>query len=508
MKAEKAKGNWEKEGCKCTVVRDPENHDKILKMFGAYTNGVATSVFSVRFQSKGEYDLRGSISIRSVRTGQVLRAEKTGNPVSADIRINANTKTAIKNKIVETFERLYQAHVGVVFRDIGQSRSDDLPLSFAIHVFGREFLIKEMHATEDILKRRLREMGKIATPLDKYPMAKIPMSSLEDIRTQLGASSDDGFQFCWKLIRWLQVTHKFFGENPFEKYYDRYPKRTPKSLESVIEAANRAKSLPDPVFRGLAAEIASAPSGDVKTTGMLLIHNAGLSATDACNLTWQQVIFDGVREGSCQLAVRNDETVGATHDYMHPIFPFGARELRRRYDDLIQSNPKLGEQKVLQGLEPKILTAHCRTRLHHLGISAEVLSQEKGKGQTGGGVKLLQKDYYYRLTYHCGMRNEGELNFMRTLSMGTDVTTDNYRSLSSPSGQRRLQLMVKRDTRLEPMPPKRAPKIDQSGNQTTVIATPQDPGRTTVVSMRVKLKKGDRLIVSSEEGVRGTVSIL
>ncbi|MDD3194169.1 MAG: hypothetical protein PHE47_10100, partial [Oscillospiraceae bacterium] len=111
------------------------------------------------------------------------------------------------------------------------------------------------------------------------------LSVLVDIRTQFGASSDDGFQSCWKLIHYPQVTHRFFGENPFDKYYDRHPKRTPKSLENVIEAANRAKSLPDSVFRGLAAEIASAPSNNVKTTGVLLIHSAGLSAVDACKLT-------------------------------------------------------------------------------------------------------------------------------------------------------------------------------------------------------------------------------
>ncbi|MDD3194168.1 MAG: hypothetical protein PHE47_10095 [Oscillospiraceae bacterium] len=154
------------------------------------------------------------------------------------------------------------------------------------------------------------------------------------------------------------------------------------------------------------------------------------------------------------------------------------------------------------------MTAYCRTCLHHLGISSGELARERGKGQTGGGVKLLQKDYYYRLTYHCGMRNEGELNFLRTRSMGSDVTTDNYRSLSSPSGQQRLQLMLNRDTRLEPMPPKRAPQILKNGSKTCVTVTSQDPSRTTAVTMRIHMKKGQTVTIWSEEGLNGTVSVV
>lgn len=482
---------------------------QIKKVEGAYTNGVATAFFSINHQEAGEYDLRGSLSFRSVRTHRVLcsrcKGGKEGKPIRADIRFKSGTELGIKNKIVDAFESLYQQNADAIYSDAAGTRSDDLPLSLAIRVFGREFLVRETHAQEETTARRLREMGKIAVSFDKYPVSKIPLSALVSVKAQKGATADDVFQLLWRFVTYLQVIHKYFGENPFDKYYDRYQRRTPKSLEDVVEAANRAKSLPDKVFRALAEEISHAPTSDPKTTGMLLIHSGGISAVEACKLTWGQVIFDQICEGSCQLAIRNEENAGATHDYTHPIFPFAARELRRRFEQLPQ-DARLNNRKVLSGLFPKALVAHCRTRLHHLGMSDYELAEERGKGKIGGGVKLLHKDYYFRLGHHCGMRNEGELNFMRIRSLGTDVTADNYRSLSAPSGQKRLQKELKRDTRLEPMPPKRAPEICTQEGKTLVNVSPQDPARTTAVTIRIKLKKGQSVVVSSEEGLHGTVS--
>ncbi|MEG1683648.1 MAG: hypothetical protein RR295_07450, partial [Oscillospiraceae bacterium] len=405
-------------------------------------------------------------------------------------------------------ESLYQAYADVIYKDATGTRSDDLRLSLVVRLFGREFLMRETHAREETTLRRLREMGRLAARLDRYPLGKIPLSALVALKKEQGAAADDGLQLLWRFLHYLQAIHQYFGENMFDKYYQRYPKRTPKPLEEVVAAANRAKSLPDSTYRTLAAEISRASATDAKTTGLLLIHHGGLSAVEACKLTWGQVTFDAIDDGSCQLALRKEDNAGATHDYTHPVFPFAARELRRRYDHLRRDGASLDSRKVLAGLTPKVLTAHCRTRLHHLGVSHRELAEETGKGQIGGGVKLLLKDYEYRLVYHCGIRSEGELNYMRLRSLSTDVTADNYRSFSSPSGQKRLLLTLRRDTRLVPTPPKCAPEIAKGDNRTCVTVTPQNPGRTTAVTLRLKLQKGQTVTVWSEAGLRGTVSVV
>ena len=97
---------------------------------------------------------------------------------------------------------------------------------------------------------------------------------------------------------------------------------------------------------------------------------------------------------------------------------------------------------------------------------------------------------------------------MRLRSLSTDVTADNYRSFSSPSGQKRLLLALRRDTRLVPTPPKRAPEIAKDDTKTCVTVAPQDPGRTTAVTLRLKLQKGQTVTVWSEAGLRGTVSVV
>lgn len=240
---------------------------------------------------------------------------------------------------------------------------------------------------------------------------------------------------------------------------------------------------------------------------MLLFYSAGINITVACSLTWGDLIFEGIPpfQDCCQIHLSKEKTVGAAHDYTHPIFRFGAHELKRRYEAIkFSGDPRIDKRKILGGLTATALTAFCRTCLQYLGVSHQTVEEAKSK-RIGGGVMLLLQDYYYRLIHHCGIRSSAELKYLRMHSLGMDVTADNYRSLSSPSGQKRLQLLLNRDTRFEPENVKSTVTVTttDAGYRTFVIP-PHVPSRTTAVTFRIRMKRGQKITILSEEGLKGT----
>lgn len=538
-------GNWNDKRCKFDQSVDGGAR-------GTYTNGISFAKFSLNKQTNGEYLLRGRLSLRSVRNeAKVLeRIEEDGKkvPIAADIRLKSIEEEDIKAEIVMRFESLVANNYDIIYKDVKGTRADDLTLLQALHVFGREYIIdakkvkrevfaevnttrddntaaKEAKGSEpmskevedkntkkdDPVKKKIDQLNKVAVKLEKYSLCEIPQSALTKIKQETGKSTDGAFRDLCEFVAYLQRRHRYFGENPFLVFYEKNPKKTPKSAEELTDALDKPESLEKDVQQKVYERISLAPSDAEKETGVLLVYGAGLTAVDACKQKWGSLVFGQVPyfPESCQIKLWREQTTGSTHDFTRPLFPFVARELKRRYLELKEQDPELDEKKIVGNLNSSQLTAYCRTLLLHCGVKYSDVVDARTKG-TGGGVMLMRKDYHYRLMYECGITKVAELNYLRMYSMGCDVTVDNYRSLSSPSGQYRLQVALNRYTAHESMP--KDTKITEEKNAETglnhITVPPSNPERTTAIITRVKLKSGEIFRFYSPEGLDGTVTVV
>lgn len=112
----------------------------------------------------------------------------------------------------------------MIYQDMQEMRVDDLTVLKALHLFGWEFLFEKQHLPEKTVKQRLCLMSKAAVKLEDYRLDEIPQSALIMARRKLGPSGDDCYRYLAEFIHHLQVSHKYIGDNPIEKYYEKHPR--------------------------------------------------------------------------------------------------------------------------------------------------------------------------------------------------------------------------------------------------------------------------------------------
>ena len=122
----------------------------------------------------------------------------------------------------------------------------------------------------------------------------------------------------------------------------------------------------------------------------------------------------------------------------------------------------------------------------------------------GGGVCLLLKDFSNNLTRYCGIWSEASVIFLLVKSMTNDVTSDNYSSSSCPMGQERIQHYMERDTRFVAKPRKAPIIVREEDGKKTVTVPPDDPQRFTMITVRKKMKKGEKIKLYSRLGLKVT----
>ena len=204
--------------------------------------------------------------------------------------------------------------------------------SQAVRVHGARFLAAEK-GNADTQKRKEREIMQIAAKLDAYTMDSIPQAALSAIyKEQPEKTRGSRFRLLerfWSYCRDIGVYH---GQNPFEQFLMKNPSGKKTTPEDLQRKAMQPASIPEKVERALNQRIREASPEDAKMTGLLLIKEAGFSASEACQLRWDDVKFNqmGRPEATVQFEIQKDFSAGATHDYKRPGSPRCARELHRR----------------------------------------------------------------------------------------------------------------------------------------------------------------------------------
>lgn len=106
---------------------------------------------------------------------------------------------------------------------------------------------------------------------------------------------------------------------------------------------------------------------------------------------------------------------------------------------------------------------------------------------------------------YCGVWRSSELDYLLMNMLRNDVTMDNYCSLSSPQGQRRIQLLLNRDKRYALLPPSTDITLrteeGPGDRETTISIPPTDPALTTKAKCLVHLHAGEYITFMGDGGL-------
>lgn len=456
---------------------DNEGHHHIQGTY--YLNGVPFR-FSLNEQKKG-YRLRGRISIISPSNGRVLKKigserravteewneehpneKMTGKALERlniykEFNINTLDDEDIKKRIAEKAAKLfskYSSTITAAQKEIGIVAQHTAVQ--AASIYEKDFL-KSFYPKVTDGTRRQKELiiARVTAELSAAPMGAITSAMLKHYAKNHEKSWEEDLRVAEKFWEFCLDQGVYRGRNPISAFLeDAAERKHKKSNEDNMNRAAEFICLPEEVERKLNGSICG-NIGDSGFMGIALVKEGGLAAQDACNLLWKDVQFHD-DTGYVSLHLEFNDIAGATHDYTRPIFPFGAEILKAHRGRLLErySEEELNDLPVITpacpgkySISSKELTQLCRTELLRAGLAEDNMLPVKGKA-IGVGIRLLHRNYKYRLEHYCGLASDpAAVSYLTGHSLQHDVTADHYRSFTCPEGQRYLFNAMKRDGR-------------------------------------------------------------
>lgn len=535
--APSASDNWT--DSRCTLSRTAEPDGQIV-FKGTYYIGDVPFIVSLRQQKSGAnsessapvYDkaLRGQIAVQSIRDGYRLQAcgpdrarllqsvsEVSPGAHPEETKIwkplycsGSMTTKHVKEVIAKKCSKIYREFFTSIEADQRTVAGSQLqPIRAITHYARACFTSGKRVPKQDTINRKIHKLTRLAAALDGHTMESVTVSTLETIYPKFGSSADDIFKVGFQFWEYCQA-RSMITKNPFSDYYTLHSTST-KAPETALNRALTPRSLSDSVDQLLDAHIRSADPLDPGPTALLLCKHLGLNIQQMLELTWSNFAFDSPAPGAAQFLFRIDDIAGATHNYTHPISSFPAAELRRRHQAYLKSKSK--SEFVLQALpnpqeqsssgkkrtpaQPSaaFLRSYILKALRDSGMGQDSLNMDR---QTlyGVGVSTLQAHYRYQLIHQCGLdRHSGPFNFLALRSVASDVTSDHYRSFTSPDGQLHLLKLLSRSNPASTIQDTAILSSTQDGTTTTTVIPPASTDRTFEVEVTVTLQPGDWLEV-------------
>lgn len=414
---------------------------------------------------------------------------------------------------------------------------------------------KELQGREaDDTKSRLRTA---AAKLYAIPLAEITPERLEKVqkskepltKRQLKAL-EDYWYYCSDCFVTLQE-NPFVGASSFRN----------KKRKTAEEAAT-SNHLSEEQEADLDRKLLPLIEEDGCVLAIFLAKDGGISGSYCSKLKWKDIKF-GADPRNVVIQIHR-ESAGATQNYSRPVFPTLALALRKRYERLLRdfTEEKLKGQHVIhlnrkkprpgskeertwdedeedepeddeeddglvraegsvsaeavdeEGKKKKKktrrdrITRYIRETLIAKDVSYEVyLVVEADKDRENAvGTQILLNTYSYKLNNLCGLKENDPtaIMFLKTLSMRRDVTADHYRSFTSPEGQRKLYVALRRaDNGVFDMDAEDPTPIPVTGH--FCRETGSNRQRATELTAEFLLKPGEHLEIRSPYGIKGRV---
>lgn len=308
----------------------------------------------------------------------------------------------------------------------------------------------------------------------------------------------------------------YIGTNPIDTYLSNIKSRRPKrDAKAELKKANSFDSLPFELEAKMNNLILSNFNNSF-FLGLMLVKELRLHVPDVLALRWKDLIF-GDEYVSIRIIRKN--SAGATHDYTHPLFPFAAEVLLKRRTQLLLtiSKEKLDELPVIPDPENPIKPL-SRKKLNDFITNIfkrediDLSSYTPAPGEPcGAGVRLLHKNHDDRLLNECGLEiDPAAADFLKGISLQTDVTADHYRNFIDKQSQDNLYTYLKRDTRFQKALPVEGNGINEErqpdGNIVYKIS-PLSPHKLTGFRVVINARPGDIFSVSSSHGAVITCNV-
>ena len=498
---------------------------------GQYHSGGAT--FSFYLNEQSDHSLRGQISLLDPKDGSILQltgrrrrekerklqlranprregSKKTPDSVKAvrSLYIHANNEAKIKDQIKEAAIKLY--------RDFGAELQDttraipvpQMTLWQAVVAYFDES-IAGANLSPVTIDRKKRDMMLLTSRLADLQIPEISQGRLKTAFSALGGKAGKIFRMADRFFDFIIFAGYYQGSNPFRAYLAANNQTLKAAPDQLMRAALRPRSLTQRQEQLLMDHIISAPADDVQATGILLIRAYGITAKEACNLKWSDLVFGQLFDGpSCQLRRFLTFFAGHTQDYTKPCAPVFALQLARRYSDLSLAGGDLINEYILsidgKRLSPKRLTQYCRSKLLEFGVNYGDLAYDRSLPD-GAGVRLLIAHYKHCLMYRCGLRKDGgALKFLLGQSLAGNTTADHYRSFTDRSGQEWLQMILNRDREFDP-PISEPVHVDQGSSDLHATITSDDPRRFTRAKISIDLQPGQHITLNANCYLHGDV---
>lgn len=423
-------------------------------------------------------------------------------------------RETIKAKIAETAARLYAENAVELLDSAKRSMQiGEMSFALAVKLYGNRYAnFRTKNA--DSQTGCLRLLRRVSVTLGAVPIYQLSHTTILRLAQILGTNWHEYVKEASIFLDFAFTQKKGSeGENLFASYLEQNPTSGARNVKKLRRKALGTDILSQNEEEKLDAEIESFPKDNVRL-GMLLVKECCLSSKAACSLMWRDIHFPTEESTSALIDLQRDNTAGATKNYSFPISPFGTRVLQNRYEELSHVYPleRLARMPVLlarsseKAMQPKDLTAACRTALHNVGVSYGTLTKLEDPNQ-GAGITLLQNTYRHRLYDTCGLKSDPTtFDFLQHKVLSHSVLADHYRCFTDSTARRYQTVILRRDPRSAPQ--KQCGKSirkskDQSGE--TVRIAPPDPLNKTTVSYKVHLKPGETITLSAQYGCKMTV---
>lgn len=394
--------------------------------------------FSVCEQKPGvEYRLRGQIKILDPHTGRTIKGSETA------IRVRENNPRELKKIISKKVVKLsakFDKQLNNIFRDHAISQ-EMYPLQM-FRTFGREYLSRRGRSP-DYRKDLSHRLEAVCEKFGRTPVAQISPPLIRQVYQYCGKTGHDSILLAYRFFAFCRDRKAYLGDNPLEHFIrEELPRKKRGNAELLQRKAGEekvfSKSEKEQSLRLIKDNLQ-----DGRNMGILLIADGGLSAKEAVEFTWRNIIFSPDDYNYVILQLYKADNAGYTHCYDHPVFPYAGFLLHQRYEKLLEEYDAKAVQDfpvVSHAQNPKVplttstMTAYCKQYLRIVFANGK-----NPMVPECAGVQFLLKDFSHRISYICGMEADpSAVRYMRGMSLTNDVTADNYRSFSGEDGQRYL----------------------------------------------------------------------
>lgn len=437
-----------------------------------------------------KYKMKGSISLHSA-DGSVMKVG--GKEVRKVLYLKCSDADYIKKYIAEKAQSIFSEHAKhILLPGIGFVDKKTMPFAIAAEHFAQVFAREKYpKASERENKERIKTLKTMCSLFPPTPICELSKNQVYDTIDKYGLSAND-VSLLNAFWNYLLNKHAIACANPIDDHVKKKP-----STKSLAASAKSSGVLSIEQQDELFAALIASPSG--LACGAML-ELSGLSASEACEAKWKQIVFDKTRSDFVQLKIRRDDLAGATHNYTRPLLPTTSLVLRQQYTELLKkhSAAALAEYPIVstdsgQPISPDHLRDYVVDILRDFKLSAF------SSGSKDATNQVLQRTYAYDLSVVCGLDQDiGSNEFLLGRKLST-VTDDHYASYSSPTAQDRLYTIL--HVLAPEQPIDTPPDTKTPAGQTVHVFAPKTTREIAGAVIEIDLAPGEEIRLECPHGM-------